>query len=41
MDQVFTKEDREILDQLRNGIRQDDGFLIEPIVEEAIEDIAA
>lgn len=39
MDQVFTKEDREILNQLRNGIRQDD-FLMETIVEEAIEDVA-
>ncbi|MEM2916292.1 MAG: hypothetical protein QXT19_02975 [Candidatus Woesearchaeota archaeon] len=40
MDQVFTKEDREILNQLRNGIRQDDGFLMETIVEESIEDVA-
>jgi hypothetical protein len=37
---IFTKEDRELLQQLRNGFRQPE-FIVEQLVEEAVEDIPA
>lgn len=37
---IFTKEDRELLHQLRNGFRQPE-FIVEQLIEEAVEDIPA
>jgi hypothetical protein len=41
MDRVFTREDIELLDQLKNRIRQQQDFVVEQLVEESIEDCPA
>lgn len=41
MDGVFTREDIELLDQLKNRIRQQQDFVVEQLVEESIEDCPA
>ncbi len=37
MGRIFTKQDRELLEILRNGHKQQD-FCMEPVVEEQIQD---
>ncbi len=37
MGRIFTKQDREILEILRNGYKQQD-FCMEPVVEEPVQD---
>jgi hypothetical protein len=38
MSRVFTKADRELLEQLRNPRKAQNDFFMEPIVEDVVED---